>query len=189
VCHFIHGCLDAAIELHGTFAPAEAKQVIAWLPKDTLPIVAEPAQAKQHAATDYEAKFSAPYVVAKGLLYGRFALPELLPAALADPATRQLATQVACQADPETQFPRYFSGGVTVVLRNGDRLQRHVAVNKGAGTRALSAADIEAKFLSNAALHVGDAAARRALEAILDPRPRTTRSVMALLRPQGAVGG
>ncbi|MCA0242335.1 MAG: MmgE/PrpD family protein [Proteobacteria bacterium] len=189
VCHFIHGCLDAALELHqahgGRFDPAEVEQVTAWLAPDTLPIVAEPADVKRRAATDYEAKFSAHHCVAAMLLRGGFGLPELTPAALADPATRALALRVDCRADPETRFPEYFSGGVTLLLRDGRRLHRHVAVNKGAGARALDAADIEAKFLANATLHLDAAAAQRVLDAVLGPQPPSTRALMALLRRDG----
>jgi 2-methylcitrate dehydratase PrpD len=181
VCHFIHGCLEAAIELHGQCSPGEVRQVIACLAKDTLPIVAEPAEAKQRAATEYEAKFSAQYVVAKALLYGRFGLAELTPAALSDPATRGLAAKVICRADPETRFPAYFSGGVTVVLQDGRELRRHVPINKGAGARALAAEDIKAKFLANATLRVDVERARSALGAILSPLPRSVRSVMRTL--------
>lgn len=182
VCHFIHGCLDAALDLHGRFDPAQVEQVTAWLAPDTLPIVAEPADAKRRASTDYEAKFSAHHCVAAMLLRGQFGLPELLPAALADPATRALALRVDCRADPETRFPDYFSGGVTVLLRDGTRLHQHVAVNKGAGERALSADDIQAKFMANATMHVDAAAAGRVRDAVLGPHDLSTRALMALLR-------
>src|SRR5262249_47037238 len=62
VCHFIHGCLEAALDLHGKFVPDDIEQVIVWLAQDTFPIVAEPADLKQHARTEYEAKFSAQFV-------------------------------------------------------------------------------------------------------------------------------
>lgn len=181
VCHFIHGCLEAALELHGQCSPGEVRQVIAWLATDTLPIVAEPAAAKQRAATEYEAKFSAQYVVAKALLYGRFGLAELAPTALSDPATRELAAKVVCRADPETRFPIHYSGGVTVVLHDGRELRHHVPINKGAGARALAAEDIKAKFLANATLRLDEERARSALEAILTPTPQSVRSVMRTL--------
>lgn len=182
VCHFIHGCLDAALELHGRFDPAQVEHITAWLAPDTLPIVAEPADAKRNASTDYEAKFSAHHCVAAMLLRGHFGLPELLPAALADPATQALAQRVDCRADPETRFPDYFSGGVTVLLRDGTRLHRHVAVNKGAGERALDADDIQAKFMANATMHVDAATAGRVRDAVLGPHDMATRELMALLR-------
>jgi 2-methylcitrate dehydratase PrpD len=181
VCHFIHGCLEAALELNGTFAVSEVKHIIAWLPQDTLPIVAEPAEAKQRAATDYEAKFSAQYVVAKSLLYGRFGLAELTPAALADSATKELAAKVICRVDSQTQFPTYFSGGVTVVLNDDRELHHHVSINKGAGARALSAADIQEKFLANAMLLLDRKRAHQALHAIMNCETTSVRAVMQAL--------
>ncbi len=186
VCHFIHGCIDAALELHGSFAIDTVEEIIAWLAADTLPIIAEPATAKQHATTDYEAKFSAPFCVAKALQYGRLGLPELTPAALADTGTKHLAAKVICKADPESRFPTAFSGGVTVTLMDGRSWYRHVPVNKGAGERELPAGDIVAKFLANAALHLGEAAARSVLDAVMDSRPQPVRTLMRLLQAQAA---
>jgi 2-methylcitrate dehydratase PrpD len=181
VCHFIHGCIDAALELHGQFAIEDVDQVIAWLAKETLPIVAEPARAKEQAGTDYEAKFSAQYCVAKTLQQGRFGLAELTRDALLDAATKRLAAMVVCRIDPQTRFPTYFSGGVTVVLKDGRELHRHVPINKGAGARTLSAGDIRSKYLANATLWIGAARAGRAMEAILDPDTKSVRSVMQTL--------
>jgi 2-methylcitrate dehydratase PrpD len=185
VCHFIHGCADAAIALHQELSPHldEIEEMVAWLPGPTLPIVAEPLEAKQNARTDYEAKFSAPFVVAKTLQLGRFGLAELTDAALADPATRALATRVVCRADPRSSFPQYFSGGVSVTLKDGRTFEHHVAINKGAGDRALAPEDITVKFLANATLHLGAQRAAEALRAVMDPSPRRARSVLHAFRP------
>jgi 2-methylcitrate dehydratase PrpD len=182
VCHFIHGCIDAALELHGQIAIDDIQQIIVALAKDTMPIVAEPAEKKQRASTDYEAKFSAQYVVAKTLQYGRFGLAELTAAALADPITKDLATKVICRIDEQTQFPTYFSGGVTVVLKNGRELHSHVPVNKGAGSRALTAADIQEKFIANATLWLDAGRAQSVIEAVMNPAAKSVRSVMQSLR-------
>jgi 2-methylcitrate dehydratase PrpD len=184
VCHFIHGCADAAVELYARLSDClgEIDHVIAWLPEATLPIVAEPPEVKQRASTDYEAKFSAQFVVAKILLHGQLGLPELTPAALAEPATRALAARVVCRADPQSSFPKYFSGGVTVALKDGRTLQHHVPVNKGAGDRALTAKDIAAKFLANATLTLDGQRAQQALESVMDESPRMARSVMQFFR-------
>lgn len=182
VCHFIHGCLEAALQLHGEFALDDVEKIVVSLAKDTLPIVAEPADLKQRAATEYEAKFSAPYVVAKALLLGRFGLAELTPAALSDPATRALAAKVLCRADPQTQFPRYYSGAVGLVLKDGRELHRRVPINKGAGPRALCAQDIQSKFLANGSLLLDTAGARAALEAVMNAGPQSVRSLMRMLR-------
>jgi 2-methylcitrate dehydratase PrpD len=179
VCHFIHGCLEAALELHGTFPLSDLDRVMVSLPAETLPIVAEPAEAKRHAATEYEAKFSAQFVVAKALLLGRFGLAELTPTALCDPATQALATRVLCRADPQAQFPRYYSGSVSVVLQDGRELHRRVPINKGAGPRALSARDIEAKFLANARLRFDESRAQRVLDAVMGDG--SVRSLLQIL--------
>jgi 2-methylcitrate dehydratase PrpD len=182
VCHFIHGCADAAIELHGELAGAEISSVKAWLPEPTLHIIAEPAEAKEQATTEYEAKFSAQHVIAACLLRGGFNLPDLLPDALAEPRVRALAARVKCCADPDTAFPEYFSGGVEVTLQDGRVLMRHVRVNSGAGERAMDEAAVVAKFIASASLAVPEAQALRVAEAVLGLERVSARELMALLR-------
>jgi 2-methylcitrate dehydratase PrpD len=138
VCHFIHGCADAAIELHSQLSANDIVSVEAFLPQPTLHIIAEPAEAKERATTEYEAKFSAQFVIACCLLKGRIGLPDLQPEGLADPQIAALAPKVKCFADPDSAFPTYFSGGVAVTLRDGRVVRRHVKINSGAGERAMT---------------------------------------------------
>jgi len=156
VCHFIHGCADAAIAMFDEVKDRidQIDQITVLLPEPTLHIVAEPIEEKHNATTDYEAKFSAPYVVAVCLLKGYFGLPELEAQTLQSNQVRQLAKKVTCEADPRSEFPRYFSGGVTVKFNDGTEVTRYVPVNKGAGSRALSREDISEKFMSNATMHI-----------------------------------
>jgi 2-methylcitrate dehydratase PrpD len=181
VCHFIHGCADAAIELHAEIGGAAIASVEAFLPQPTLHIIAEPAEAKERPTSDYEAKFSAQFVVAHCLLHGRFGLPDLLPAALADPAVRDLATRVASHADPDTAFPEYFSGGVTVRLADGRILSRHVRVNSGAGARAMDEAAVVAKFMASASLAIATSRAEAIQDVVLDLENRSVADLAALL--------
>lgn len=184
VCHFIHGCADAAIELHGMVAPEDIAEVEAFLPKDTMLIVAEPAAAKERPTTDYEAKFSAQFVVATCLLKGRFGLPELQPEALADPAARALALSVRCSIDPNSAFPTYFSGGVRVTLKDGRQLFRHIRVNSGAGERALDLGGVTEKFMASASLAVPRAQAERIRDAVLELDKRPVADLAATLRTE-----
>jgi hypothetical protein len=39
-------------------------------------------------------------------------------------------------ADPEALYPRYFSGGVEIRMRDGHTFRHHEKVNRGAGDRA-----------------------------------------------------
>lgn len=182
VCHFIHGCADAAIALHAEIAGEEIVAVEAYLPEPTLHIVAEPAAAKQTASTDYEAKFSAPFVVATCLLKGRFGLPDLADAAIADERVQGLAKRVRCAADPETAFPTYFSGGVRVHLASGRTLWRHVRVNSGAPPNALDRDAVSAKFLASATMILPESQALRLQDCVLDLENRPIRELAAMLR-------
>jgi 2-methylcitrate dehydratase PrpD len=173
VCHFIHGCADAAIELHAD--PTDIASVDAFLPHDTMPIVAEPAGAKISSA-----KFSAQFVVASCLLKGAFGLADLMPAALAGPAALDLTR--ACAIDPDTAFPAYFSGGVRVTLKDGGSLFRHIRINSGAGERALDEAAVSKKFLASAALTIPLAQAERIREAVLQLEAHSAAGIAALLR-------
>lgn len=182
VCHFIHGCADAAIELYAMLSADDIAEVEAFLPKDTMPIVAEPAAAKERPTTDYEAKFSTQFVVATCLTKGRFGLPELQPEALADDAVRALALKVRCSIDTNSAFPTYFSGGVRVTLKDGRQLFRHIRVNSGAGERALDLDGVTEKFMASASLAVSRDQAERIRDAVLALDTRPVADLTAALR-------
>jgi 2-methylcitrate dehydratase PrpD len=190
VCHFIHGCADAAIELHNQLASAqlaseEIVKVEALLPQPTLHIIAEPAELKERPTTDYEAKFSAQFVIATCLLKGRFSLADLQPQALGDPKVRALALKVRCLPDPKTAFPTYFSGGVEVTLRDGRTLQHYVRVNSGAGERAMRPDTVVAKFMASATLTIPARQAERIRDAVLALENVPAAELTALLRGGG----
>ena len=182
VCHFIHGCADAAIALHAEIGGAPIASVRAFLPQPTLHIVAEPAAEKVNPTSDYEAKFSAQFVTAYCLLHGRFGLPDLLPAALADRDALALTRKVECLADPDSAFPTYFSGGVEVTLADGRVLSRHVRVNSGAGERAMDEAAVSAKFRASAGLAFAADRAEAIRAAVLDLENTPARELGRLLR-------
>ena len=100
ICHFIHGCADAAIELHAEIDACEIAGVEAYLPRDTMAIVAEPAASKVNPTSEYEAKFSAQFVVATWLIKGAFGLADLMPAALKDSVVLDLAQRVTWRSIP-----------------------------------------------------------------------------------------
>src|SRR5882757_2522088 len=182
VCHFIHGCADAAIELRAEINPADIASVEAFLPRDTMPIVAEPAAAKTNPTNEYEAKFSAQFVIATCLIKGAFGLADLLPAALKDPGVLDLTRRVSCAIDPDTAFPTYFSGGVRVTLKDGRSLFRHIRINSGAGERALDEAAVSKKFLASATMSIPSAQAERIRDAVFFFDDPATTEIAALLR-------
>jgi 2-methylcitrate dehydratase PrpD len=169
ICHFIHGAAEAAISLHRTLkpSPAQLAEITVRLPRETLPIVAEPAALKCAPANDYDAKFSAQYVVATCLLKGRMGLAELEAEARNGESVRALARRIAIEVDPLSQYPKFMSGGVSLSTADGRKHEVHVAVNSGSGERALDANAITDKFYGAAAPTLSQAGAKRILDAIL----------------------
>jgi len=168
-CHFAHGCAEAAIRLHQRhhLRQTDIARVVTAIPQDTLPIIAEPAARKCRPANDYDAKFSAQFITAACLLRGRFGLVELTPEALQDPEILALAAKVECIADPDTAFPEFNSGGVSVTTTAGATHQEYIRVNLGMGDRAMPADDIIAKYRASAQLAFSEAQATRLERTVL----------------------
>jgi 2-methylcitrate dehydratase PrpD len=174
VCHFIHGCAEAALNLRAQVRDlGQVERIVCELPAATLPIVAEPAAAKRVPRSDYEAKFSAHFVVAACLLRGRFTLIELEDASLADEHILALAGKVQCVAQADTAFPLYFSGAVTIHKTDGSKVHHHIPMNLGSGERALTLDEISSKFCANAALVLSEARTRQVLDALLGAQSDT----------------
>ncbi|TMV08336.1 MmgE/PrpD family protein [Arenibacterium halophilum] len=184
VCHFIHGAADAALSLYPRIEGAEIASVDIALPQDTLKIVAEPIEHKRRARNEYEAKFSAPFVVASTLLKGRFGLSDLTDTALADSQVQALAQRCSCHADPQSLFPEYFSGGVRVTMADGRELTAHVPVNSGAGDRKMTLAETTDKYLQNTGLAMPDDQAMTIRDRVLAMAQEPVTNLMAALRAE-----
>lgn len=184
VCHFIHGCAEAAMRLHAKLdSDARIARIVCELPAQTLPIVAEPALAKALPQSDYEGKFSAPFVVAVCLLKGRFGLAELEDTSLTDPKTLALAKRVTCIEEKNSPFPLHFSGAVTVELETGQVHSCRVPINLGSGERALTCEDIVSKFHGTAGVVLSPKRVAELLETLLAITPQcSVRETMKLLR-------
>lgn len=169
VCHFLHACAEAAEDLHASkeFDLKNVVRIQSFIPKDTIPIVTEPVAKKKRPSTDYEAKFSTHFVTAAALVRGRFGLAELRDDSLKDERILALANIVEPEADPDSAFPEFFSGGVVVTTADGKQFKRHHRVNKGAGARDLSNADIVKKYMDTAMVAVPAAKARKVADLVL----------------------
>jgi len=168
-CHMTHAAADAAATIFAEhhLSGDEIARVTVLVPESVIPIVCEPSAPKKVPAGSYDAQFSIPYVVATALLKGRFTLDELDPAALADPAVLALAQRVDYAVDPDTDYPVHFTGEVVVETRDGRRIARREAVNRGAPDRPLTNADIRDKFDLNAARCLSPTRAAAVADAVL----------------------
>ena len=183
-CHLIHACADAALALREkhNLKPADIASVQALIPEPTIHIIAQPEANKIKPVSDYDAKFSVQFVTAACLVLGRFGLAELEQDTLNNPLILDLAARVSYAADPDTAYPKYFSGGVIIKTRDGKTLRHHEAVNRGAGARALTGDEISKKYRDNAALALPGRRAEQVRDAILDIESLSAREFMSVLR-------
>lgn len=167
-CHFNHSFADAALAMRADGITADSvERITALIHPTQAQVVCEPAADKQRPANAYEAQFSIPYIVAQSLLRGRFTLDELDPSAFSEEAALALAARVDWAEDPNTRFPRYYSGELVVQTRDGQTRRYREDVNRGSDANPLSAADIEAKFCANATRAVSRERAGRVFDAVM----------------------
>jgi 2-methylcitrate dehydratase PrpD len=116
--------------------------------------------------TAFEAKFSLPYVVAHGLLYGAVRLNAFEPQRLEDIAIRALMGKTKLNADAEltAKFPNVRAARVKVTLRDGRVIEQFAPCRKGDPEAPLTDADLNDKFLELASPVIGEAPARGLLE-------------------------
>ncbi|WP_345812816.1 MmgE/PrpD family protein [Paraburkholderia sp. PREW-6R] len=181
-CHFTHAVADAAIALHREHGFSvntldSIRRVVAKVPRGTVEIVCEPVEPKRKPVTSYDAQFSVPYIVATALLKGRFTLDELEPAALADPEVLALAARVDYEIDPDSTFPRHYTGEVVVQRNDGTQVAHREAINRGCAERPVSNEDIVAKFYENAQRSVSRSAAEQIAQAVLQLDERPARAL------------
>ena len=168
LCHFVHASVDSAIALHRAgIDPKDIAQVRVKVPAETVKAVCEPVANKKRPQNDYDAKFSIPFTVATGLIKGKFGLVDLEQAALNDPVVLDLASRVDYEIDPQSGFPKYYSGEVIVRMKNGHEVTHREFMNRGCADRPIVNADVEAKFMDNAQTAVSRARAERVRDAVL----------------------
>ena len=119
--------------------------------------------------------------LAAALLRGRCGFAELESESLNDPAILALAARVTYDADPDSLYPEYFSGGAVITLKNGKTVKHVDKINRGAGERALSGDEISAKFLENAELVTTPARARQIRDLVLDIEQLSARELAKAL--------
>jgi len=168
-CHFNHAFADAALALREThgLGPDDVDSVTALIGEGQMQVVCEPEADKRRPKNAYEAQFSVHYIIAAALTRGRFTLDELDASAFTDPAILALCDRITFAADPDTNYPRYYSGEIVVRTKDGRDLRHREAHNRGSDANPLTASDIEAKYWANATRAVSRERAQRVLDAVM----------------------
>lgn len=169
ICHFIHAFADAALDLRteNDLRVGDIAAIRCRIHPVPGKVVCEPPEAKWEPRSDYDAKFSLPFVVSAVLSRGRFGLAELADEALADREILDLARKVTVTPDDESAFPRAYSGYVEIELTDGRVLTRREQVNRGHDERPLTNDEIAAKYASSMALVTDAGTADRVRGAVL----------------------
>jgi len=167
-CHFTHACIDAALRLRkDDLEVGSIERIEAFIPGEVVKTVCEPEANKRRPANSYDAQFSIPYLVAAALVRGQFTLAELDDSALSDPRILAVADTIQYRVDPNSRFPKAYSGEIRIRLKNGARVEAREDINRGAPDRPLIDSDIVEKFRANAAISVSPAVAGRVEGAVL----------------------
>ncbi len=96
------------------------------------------------------AKFSIPFAVATLLVHGRTDVTCFTPEAVRKEAVQALAKRVEVKEDPKltAMMPARRPSRVKVTLKNGEKLEAEVTMNKGDFEDPYGPADLERKYFS-----------------------------------------
>jgi 2-methylcitrate dehydratase PrpD len=168
-CHFVHSFADAILELRNRdgLRAEDVAGIHCLIAPGEVATVCEPWSKKLRPVSEYDAKFSLPFVVAATLVRGRFSLAELAEDALSDPEILALADRIDYEPDPESAFPAYYSGEVVVHTRDGRTLRHREQINRGTNERPLTSDAIERKFMDNLTMASSREKGERIRDAIL----------------------
>lgn len=144
--------IDCAVRLaRRGIRPEDVADIVCKVGEGTVHRLWEPLALKQSPPTPYAAKFSGPYTVAAGLVFGGAGLAEFTETALADPRVQAVARKVRFVVDPDNEYPANYTGDVEIHLTSGEVVADHQAQLRGGTREPMSRADLVAKCAANLA--------------------------------------
>jgi len=147
-----HPYIDCARRLAASGVKLEEiKELVCEVGEGTVHRLWEPLAGKQRPPNGYAGKFSTPYCIAAGFVRGNVGLGDFSDAAVCDGAVLALAAKVRYEIDPKNPYPTNFTGHIRAVLADGRVVEERQPHMRGGAHEPLTRADIEAKFLLNAA--------------------------------------
>ena len=187
-CLCVHPQVQAILDLRSRgMVPIDEidaiKEIRCDVPQFYIPIVHEPAQSKVAVRTVYDARFSAPYCMARALIDGCLDVSSFTSDKLVDPIARSIAAKVTCQAEALPEFPASFPARVTVTMKDGKKSSKYVAHNLGSPGNPFTPDQFAEKFRSCVEPALGSAAAACMWDAIRSlPNAPNSKSLSAALR-------
>jgi 2-methylcitrate dehydratase PrpD len=145
-CRGTHAYIEAALALRETIGGREIASIEAEIGPVQEMLMA-PLAAKAAPASAIDAKFSIPFTTAHALVHGVVDLDSFGPEARADHDVLAMAAKVIARSNPAWGRTEAASGGLVIILTNGERLERQVPQAAGHPSRPLADAALVAKFL------------------------------------------
>lgn len=128
--------VDCAIELRNRgIAPDDVVRITCDVGEGTVHRLWDPLPLKQRPPTPYAAKFSGPYCLAAGWIWGDAGLAQFTEASVRDPRALALAAKVGFRVDPENEYPANYTGHIRAELADGRVVEAHSPCLRG-GARA-----------------------------------------------------
>jgi len=144
--------IDCAVRLAARgITPDQVEDIVCKVGEGTVHRLWEPLALKQSPPTPYAAKFSGPYTVAAGLVFGGAGLAEFTDTALADPQVQAVARKVRFVVDPDNEYPANYTGDVEIRLTSGEVVSEHQGQLRGGLRERMSREDLVAKCAANLA--------------------------------------
>ena len=143
-CRYIHGALDVLTQIR-------AKQPFAATDVDTVEVVTSARAARlgdPAPSNPLAGKFSLPFSVATTLVNGNAGVQSFTQAAIEHEGTRALAVRVNVREDPNltAMTPALLPAQVTVVLKDGSRVEGCTKTNRGDAEDPYNATELAEKF-------------------------------------------
>jgi 2-methylcitrate dehydratase PrpD len=131
-------------------------------------------------STFIDAHFSIPYCVAVALMDGQLTPKQLWKKRVADPKVHELASRVILteDADMSAQYPKKWPVTLTINLRSGEKITRHLDEVKWSPERLPSWQELVDKFRMLADPLIGARRAERAVDIIATLKPNDTLSAL-----------
>lgn len=142
--------IDCAIELRRRgITPEQVVRISCDVGEGTVHRLWAPLALKQTPPTPYAAKFSGPFCVAAGWVWGDAGLAQFTEAAVRDPRALALAAKVSFRVDPENEYPANYTGHVRAELVDGSVVESRAPCMRGGARAPLTRDEILAKARAN----------------------------------------
>ena len=142
--------IDCSIKLKSKISNInEIDRIVAKVGEGTVHRLWEPLEEKQNPSSPYGAKFSVPYCIAVGLIDGQAGLKQFTDKRLQDPYLLNLASKVLYEINPDDEYPKNYTGDITIFNKNGTTLSANQNCLRGGKLSPLKEEEVYRKFEEN----------------------------------------